>query len=258
MILQPISRRTMLKGLGVSIALPFLEAMTPALSLAGGVPRRRQYPRRMAFVYVPNGINMRAWTPAEEGRDYELTPVLSPLHRVRDDILVMSGLTCDKARPNGDGPGDHARAMSAFLTGTQARKTHGADIRAGVSADQLAAQRIGNRTRFPSLEIGCEGGRTVGNCDSGYSCAYSSTISWRTETTPLPKEINPRGLFDRLFASQIRGETLQTQARRQRYNQSILDFVADDATVLMVRLAQEKPVSGELQNRPEFRDFLRF
>jgi hypothetical protein len=237
MKLQPISRRTALKGLGVSIALPFLEAMSPALSLAGGALRRRQAPRRMAFIYVPNGINMRAWTPEREGRDFELSPILAPLHRVRDDILVMSGLTCDKARPNGDGPGDHARAMAAFLTGCQARKTHGADIRVGISLDQFAAQRIGQRTRFPSLEIGCEGGRTVGNCDSGYSCAYSSTISWRTETTPLPKEINPRGLFDRLFAGQLRGEALQSQARRQRYNQSILDFVADDATALRNRIS---------------------
>jgi uncharacterized protein DUF1552 len=236
MIHKTLSRRTLLKGLGVSIALPFLEAMTPALSLAGGAVRRRQYPRRMAFVYVPNGINMRAWTPEGLGRDFELTPVLSPLQRVRDDIVVMSGLTCDKARPNGDGPGDHARAMAAFLTGCQARKTHGADIRVGVSLDQLAAQAVGNQTRFPSLEIGCEGGRTVGNCDSGYSCAYSSTISWRTETTPLPKEVNPRALFDRLFASQLRGESLQSQARRQRYNQSILDFVTDDASALRGRL----------------------
>jgi hypothetical protein len=237
MIHKTISRRTLLKGLGVSIALPFLEAMTPALSVAGGAPPRRQHRRRMAFVYVPNGINMAAWTPAQEGRDFELTPVLAPLHRVKDDVLVMSGLTLDKARPNGDGPGDHARAMAAYLTGCQPRKTHGADIRAGISVDQLAAQRLGNRTRFASLEIGCEGGRLVGNCDSGYSCAYSSTISWRTETTPVPKEVNPRSLFDRLFASQLRDETLQSQARRQRYNQSILDFVADDASALRARLS---------------------
>jgi hypothetical protein len=145
-------------------------------------------------------------------------------------------LTCDKARPNGDGPGDHARAMAAFLTGCQARKTNGANICAGISVDQLAASRHGSVTRFPSLEIGCEGGRQSGNCDSGYSCAYSSNLSWRAEATAMPKEINPRLLFDRLFAGATRGETRQNQARRERYNQSILDFVNDDASQLRNRL----------------------
>src|SRR5437763_717785 len=229
MNLQPISRRTMLKGLGVSIALPFLEAMSPALSLAGGVIRRRQYPRRMAFLYVPNGINMQAWTPAREGRDFEMSPVLAPLHRVRDDILVMSGLTCDKARPNGDGPGDHARAMASFLTCRQARKTQGSDIRVGQSFDQMCAQKLLNVTRFPSLEIGCEGGRQAGGCDSGYSCAYSNNLAWRSPTTPLPKEVNPRLVFDRLFGGPRGPETDQNRLRRQHYNQSILDFVNEDA-----------------------------
>jgi hypothetical protein len=150
--------------------------------------------------------------------------------------MVLSGLTCDKARPHGDGGGDHARAMSAFLTGCQPRKTDGANIRAGISVDQLAASRVGTATRFPSIEIGCEGGRQSGNCDSGYSCAYSSSISWRTEATPVPKEVNPRMVFDRLFAGSVRTETRQSQARRERYNQSILDFVNDDASQLRTRL----------------------
>ena len=126
--------------------------------------------------------------------------------------------------------GDHARAMAAFLTGRQPRKTNGADIRAGISVDQLAATRVGNATRFASLEIGCEGGRQSGNCDSGYSCAYSSNISWRGEATPMPKEVNPRLVFDRLFAGSVRSETSQSQARREHYNRSILDFVSDDAS----------------------------
>src|SRR5437764_7466468 len=145
-------------------------------------------PVRMAFVYVPNGINMARWTPKETGTGYTMTPLLETLKDFRNDFSVLSGLTCDKARPNGDGPGDHARAMSSFLTGRQARKTTGANIKVGVSVDQLAAQRLGEQTRFPSLEIGCEGGRQAGNCDSGYSCAYSSNVSWRSENTPQVKE----------------------------------------------------------------------
>src|SRR5206468_10911099 len=162
----------------------------------------------MAFVYVPNGVNMQAWMPAGAGPLGDALPeTLTPLHPFRNDLLVLSGLTVDKARPNGDGPGDHARAMSAFLTGCQPRKTSGADIRAGISVDQLAAQRVGTATRFPSLEIGCEGGRQAGNCDSGYSCAYSNNLSWRSENTPNPKEVNPRAVFDRLFAGVNRNES---------------------------------------------------
>jgi hypothetical protein len=145
-------------------------------------------------------------------------------------------LTCDKARPNGDGAGDHARAMAAFLTGRQARKTDGANIRAGVSVDQLAAQRVGTATRFPSLEVGCEGGRQAGNCDSGYSCAYSSNLSWRADSTPNPKEINPRLVFDRLFSNRVPGEADRARAIREHYNQSILDFVREDANQLRNRL----------------------
>src|SRR5205823_1153030 len=151
--------------------LPFLEAMAPASLLAASTRRRAAQavatPKRMAFFYVPNGVNMRQWQPAAEGTTFTLPKTLEPLTPFKDDLLVLSGLTADKARPNGDGAGDHARAMSAFLTGSQARKTSGADIRVGVSVDQLAAGRIGSATRFPSLEIGCEGGRLAGNCDSG-------------------------------------------------------------------------------------------
>jgi hypothetical protein len=225
-----ISRRTLLKGLGVSMALPWLEAMAPAAPSAG------KPPRRMAFVYVPNGVNVEAWRPATEGSNFALPYTLEPLAPVRDELLVLSGLTCDKARPNGDGPGDHARAMSAFLTGCQARKTNGANIRAGVSVDQIAAQRLASTTRFPSLEIGAEGGRQAGNCDSGYSCAYSSNISWRGESTPNPKEVSPRAVFDRLFASAVRSDSERNRSRRDVYNQSILDFIAEDAQTLMNRL----------------------
>lgn len=232
----PISRRTALKGLGVSVALPFLEAMTPALSRARSTTPAAAAPRRMAFVYVPNGVNVGEWTPPVEGPIVQIPSILRPLIPFKNDVLILSGLTCDKARPNGDGPGDHARAMSAFLTGCQPRKTAGADIRVGISVDQLAATRVGNATRFPSLEIGCEGGRLAGSCDSGYSCAYSNNISWRAEATPQPKEINPRLVFDRLFANQVRGESDRAQLQREFFQQSILDFVRDDATRLRSRL----------------------
>jgi hypothetical protein len=222
-----ISRRTVLKGLGACVALPWLEAMLPRTAF--GAPATAP-PLRTAFIYVPNGKNMAAWTPDDEGAGYEMKPTMEPLRALKDDFLVLTGLTADKARPHGDGPGDHARAMSAWLTGRQARKTDGADIRIGISADQVAANAVGQATRFPSLEIGCEGGKNAGGCDSGYSCAYSSNLSWRGEATPNPKEINPKLLFDRLFSTAPKGDG--NAARSDRYKQSVLDFVAEDAKTL--------------------------
>ncbi len=230
-----MSRRTVLKGFGTALALPLLEAMRP-LSAARAAAAGKAPPLRMAFVYVPNGANMAEWTPDGRGRDYKLSPLLEPLADVRSDFSVLSGLTLDKARANGDGPGDHARAMSTFLTGRQPRKTAGADIKVGVSADQVAAQRIGDRTRFPSLEIGCEAGRQAGNCDSGYSCAYSANLSWRGESTPQPKEVDPKLVFDRLFSSSNQKEAAQAREKRARYRQSILDLVAEDAKDLRLKL----------------------
>jgi hypothetical protein len=183
----------------------------------------------MAFVYIPNGANMADWTPKAVGADFELPFILEPLKPVQQEVLVLSGLTHDKARPNGDGAGDHARASASFLTGCQARKTDGADIRVGVSVDQVAAQRIGRQTRLPSLELGCDRGQQTGNCDSGYSCAYSFNISWRTPSSPMPPEVDPRQVFERLFAGRGSEETAESRARRQRYERSILDFVQDDA-----------------------------
>src|SRR5438093_4827708 len=230
-----ISRRTALKGMGVAIGLPLLEGMMPSLSYAA--PTVRTFPKRMAFVYVPNGVNMFGWTPSSVGPLGDTLPdTLTPLHPFRNDLLVLSGLTVDKARPNGDGPGDHARAMSAFLTGCQPRKTSGADIRAGISVDQIAAQRAGTATRLPSLEIGCEGGRQAGNCASGYSCAYSNNLSWRSENTPNPKEVNPRAVFDRLFAGVNRNESDRARDLRNHFDQSIIDFVREDANQLRNRL----------------------
>lgn len=231
-----ISRRTMLKGLGAAIALPWLDAMLPVPLLASTNQPRITPPRRMAFFYVPNGMHMQDWTPAKEGADFELPETLQPLAGVKDKVLVFSGLALDKARPNGDGPGDHARAMSTFLTGVQIKKTNGADIRCGISVDQVGAMKIGHKTKLPSLEVGTEGGRQAGNCDSGYSCAYSSSISWRSEATPMIKETDPRQVFERLFGNGMAGESAASRAKRERQQKSILDFVLDDAKRLKDQL----------------------
>jgi hypothetical protein len=229
-----LSRRTLLKGLGTAVALPWLEAMTPALALAAAPAKTP--PRRMAFFYVPNGAHMPDWTPDGEGKSFSLPPILQPLAPFQEDILVLSNLALDKARAHGDGPGDHARAMASFLTGRQARKTAGADIRIGISVDQLAASYVGKRTRFPSLELGIERGLNAGNCDSGYSCAYSANLSWRTESMPMAKEVNPRLVFERLFAGPVKGEAESARVKRERYRLSVLDFVMEDASQLKARL----------------------
>ena len=225
--MPPLSRRTLLRGLGVSLALPLLESMGASRLFAAEATSAA--PVRMAFMYVPNGMNMQSWTPTAEGTGYELPWTLEPLQGLKGELNVLTGLTQQKAAANGDGGGDHARALATFLTGTQARKTDGADIRAGVSVDQLAAQELAKYTRFPSLEIGCDPAAMVGNCDSGYSCAYSSNISWKSESQPVPKETDPKLIFERLFSNGRTGESEAARGRREKYSQSVLDFVTDDA-----------------------------
>jgi hypothetical protein len=225
-----LSRRTVLKGLGVALSLPLLEAMLPR-SILGAAAEAKKAPLRMAFCYVPNGVNMHEWRVKGEGAEFELSPTLEPLKNVKDDLIVFTGLKHQKAFANGDGPGDHARAMATFLTGCQAKKTAGADIKVGVSVDQVAAQKVGHLTKFPSLEVGCEGGKNAGSCDSGYSCAYSANLAWRTESTPMSKEVNPRLVFERLFTSGA-NKTDAEKARQEAYKKSILDFVAEDANAL--------------------------
>jgi len=220
--------------LGTLVALPALESVGPARALASTATAAS--PLRMAFYYVPNGAHMAAWTPTTEGADFALPATLEPLAPFRDKLMVLSGLTHDKARPNGDGPGDHARALAAFLTASQPYKTSGANIRVGISVDQLAAQRVGHETRFASLELGLEKGAQAGNCDSGYSCAYSSNVSWKSPTTPVAKEVDPRLVFERLFAGDSVGATNEARARRQKYQKSILDFVLEDARGLQGEL----------------------
>jgi hypothetical protein len=229
-----ISRRTVLKGLSTAVALPWLEAMGPLASWADEASPTKTAPNRMGFLYVPNGKNMADWTPASEGAGFELTPILDPLSPVKDDILVLSGLTADGARAHGDGGGDHARALASFLTGAHPVKTDGTDIRNGVSVDQVAASRIGDQTRLSSLEIGCEPGAMAGNCDSGYSCVYSSTMAWRSATQPMPKEVNPKLVFERLFGAGAGAD----RAKRDKLRQSILDFVREDTRDLAGKLGK--------------------
>ena len=229
-----ISRRTVLKGLGAAVSLPWLDAMGPANLWAANEAAQRTAPNRMAFLYVPNGKNMADWTPTAEGSNFDLTPILEPLAPVKEDIVVLTGLTADGARPHGDGGGDHARALAAFLTGAHPVKTDGTDIRNGISVDQVAASRIGDLTRLSSLEIGCEAGAMAGNCDSGYSCVYSSTIAWRSATQPQPKEVNPKLVFERLFGS----GGAEARAKRDAQRKSVLDFVREDTRGLSSRLGK--------------------
>jgi hypothetical protein len=229
-----ISRRTVLRGLGTAVSLPFLDAMRPLASLAAS--GQKTAPTRMAFIYVPNGKHMPDWTPAAVGENFELPYIMEPLAQVKQQLLVVSGLAQDHGRPNGDGPGDHARALASFLTGSQPRKTHGADIKVGVSVDQVAARKVGQQTKFASLELGCDRGAQAGNCDSGYSCSYSTNISWRSDTTPQAKEVDPALVFERLFNTGSSGEL---RTKREKLKRSVLDYVLEDANDLHARLGNK-------------------
>jgi hypothetical protein len=231
---EAISRRTVLRGLGTALALPALEAMGPAAAWARGGSSRP--PVRLAVLFVPNGVNVPSWTPKTVGSDFELPFTLAPLEEVRRDVLVLSGLAHSKARANGDGPGDHARSAGTFLTGVQVKKTDGKEIRAGISLDQLVAEKSGRDWKLPTLEIGCDRGAMAGNCDSGYSCAYSSTISWRTPTSPLPKEVNPRLIFQRLFGDPTQVALERDRAKHLMYRRSVLDLVLEEAKTLQGEL----------------------
>src|SRR5687767_9532773 len=229
-----IPRRTFLRGLGAAIALPMLDAMIPVRALAAAGAKKA--PVRMAFMFVPNGAHMPDWTPVAEGANFELPYILQPLQKFKKDLLVISGLAQDKGRANGDGGGDHARSAASWLTSAQPLKSEGSQIRVGVSADQIAASVLGKETRFASLELGLEPGRQGGKCDSGYSCAYSNNISWRNEVTPMTREINPRLVFERLFANELPKEQSESQKRRQMYKKSIIDFVLEDAKSLSAKV----------------------
>ncbi|MFO0914222.1 MAG: DUF1552 domain-containing protein [Pirellulales bacterium] len=233
-----LPRRTFLKGLGVSLGLPLLEVMSPvgrrtlqaAEQVAAGTPARR-----MAFVFFPNGAIIPSWKPEQTGRDFKFSETLSVLEPHREYLNVITGLAQDNGRAKEDGAGDHARSAATFLTGARPLKSSD-EIRLGISVDQQAAMKIGHLTRLPSLELGLEPSRNAGNCDSGYSCAYSSNISWKSSTTPMGKEIVPKMAFERLFGE---GNTsTEAAAEREFYRRSVLDVVASDATRLMRRVSQ--------------------
>ena len=223
-----LPRRTFLRGIGAAVALPLLDSMVPVL----GAAARIKPARRLGVVYVPNGIIMDRWTPAAEGGGFELTPTLQPLGSFRNQVLLLSGLNDNPAIPlPNEGAGDHARAASTFLTGVHVRKTEGADIQAGISMDQIAARELGKETQIASLELTLEYTEMLGACDAGYSCAYSNTIAWRSPNTPLPMEVDPRAVFERLFGD---GDSTDRASRlaRIREDQSILDELIDDVARL--------------------------
>jgi hypothetical protein len=233
----------MLRGVGATLALPLLDAMLPAAGVArsamgavagkGGSP----IPLRMAAIFLPNGVHYADWEPTTTGRDYKLSRTLEPLQGIKDDLLVLSNLALDNAKAKGDGAGDHARSAAAFLTGTHPFKTGGSNIKLGVSMDQVAAQAIGHMTRLPSLELGLDRGSGAGDCDSGYACAYVSNVSWSSDTTPMPKEVDPAAVFDRMFGtSGDRAADESARQRRLKQRKSVLDFVADDTRALNRKL----------------------
>jgi hypothetical protein len=193
---------------------------------------------RLAFAYVPNGIIMDSWTPKSAGTDFEFPATIKALAPFRENLLVLSGLAHHNGEALGDGGGDHARAGATFLTGVHPRKTMGADIHLGISVDQIAAQALGSKTRLASLELGCEDTRTVGNCDTGYSCSYTNSISWRTPTSPMPPETNPRLVFERLFGTLDTSLDPNARARLNADRRSVLDFASERTKRLTATLGE--------------------
>jgi hypothetical protein len=237
-ISHTLPRRTFLRGLGATMALPLLDSMMPKLSAAGPA----KPPIRLGYVYTPNGIVGASeksprpflWTPKSAGANFEFSPTMKGLEAYRDYLNVFSGLAQVNGRALGDGPGDHARATATFLTGVHPRKTGGADFQLGISADQIAAKEFGKYTQLASLELGLEPQPLAGNCDSGYTCAYMS-MSWRGPTSPLPAEINPRTVFERLFGD---GDSTDPRARMARLEsqKSVLDYVTSSLSRLRMGL----------------------
>jgi hypothetical protein len=222
---KSLPRRTFLRGVGATLALPLLDGMVPAL-----VALQKSAARpvgRLGIVYVPNGIWMKSWTPGGDAEGLQITPTLEPLAPFRDRLILLSGLSNKQgdAWP-GEGAGDHARAAGAYLTGVHPKKTEGADLRAGLSMDQIAARVLGAETELASLELSLESREAVGACDPGYSCAYANTLSWRSPTTPLPMENDPRVVFERMFGGSDSTDPVAWE-RRRREDRSILDAVTD-------------------------------
>ena len=224
-----LPRRTFLKGVGATVALPLLDAMVPAFAVRAAV----KAPVRLVFAYTPNGTMMHDWTPKGVGRDFEFPRILKPLEPFREQLLVLTGLH----HKNGTiAPGDHAAASATYLTGVAPKRTTGADIHLGISVDQIAAQAIGSQTSLPSLELSCESSRPVGNCDGGFACAYVNSLSWRDEKTPVPPEANPRAAFERLFGGFDTHPDPKIRARMSDDRKSMLDAVTKQTQQLVSSL----------------------
>ncbi len=266
-----LSRRHFLRGIGVALAIPAFESLVPKAVLAAQAQAGRAVaasgaPIRMAFLYFANGALPRYWWPAAQGRDFQITRTLQPLERFKDQIQVLGGLNHAGGDPGRDGGGDHARASGGFLSGVRVRKTGGADYRAGVTIDQIAARQVGHLTRFPSLQLSCDVQFRTGSCDTGYTCVYQNNLSWTGPTTPVAPEHNPKVFFERLFGAGAHGERTQNLQLRQRERSSLLDFVREDARDMQNRLATQdrqrldeyltslREVERRVQDASRFRD----
>ena len=228
---KSLPRRTFLRGMGIGLGLPLLDAMVPA---ASALAKTAAAPvRRLGFVYIPNGAVMSHWQPDGEGVLTELSPTLSPLAPFQDQVVVPIGLSQKQAEALGDGNGEHSRAGTVWLSGVHPKETEGADVRNGITADQIAAQHIGGDTPLTSLELAMEQTYLIGNCDNGYSCVYTNSISWRSPTTPNPHETNPRVVFQRMFGD---GATPEERLAHMREDRSILDWVSADIADLQKEL----------------------
>ena len=240
-----IDRRRFLKGVGTSVAIPAFSSLIPINSavadaaLAAPATTATGAPLRMAFMSIPNGVQQDNWFPEGEGKEVSLNATMKSLEPVKQHLQVISGLNHENATAGNDGAGDHARANATFLTGARARKTAGKDINVGISVDQVAAQKLGHITRFPSLELSCDAIRNSGSCDSGYACAYQYNLAWTSPTTPLTPEPNPRFVFERLFGTGKHGERQRSLALRQQTQRSVLDFVLEDAVSVQRQLGQQ-------------------
>jgi hypothetical protein len=224
---RALPRRTFLRGAGAAVALPLLDAMVPALSAA---PKAAP---RFAAIYAGNGVTVNAWTPTSEGAGFTFSPTLKPLEAFRDRVLVVSGLDNFPATDQGDSGGQHARAASAFMSSVHPKQTEGADVRVGITMDQIIARQICSDSKLPSLEVSVDRNDVVGACDHGYACAYLNSMSWKTQTMPLPAETNPRFVFERLFGS---GSTPEERLERSNEDRSILDGVTQEISKLRQRL----------------------
>jgi hypothetical protein len=229
---KAISRRTVLRGIGTTIALPLLDAMVPALTAQSNTAAKAV--RRLGVVYHPNGIIYDKWLPKGVGADFELSSILAPLETFKDKLLVVTGLSSDQAEALGDGGGDHSRASGTYLTGTHVRKSDSV-VGNAVSMDQIAAKALERETQLSSLQLTADDNSLVGSCDVGYSCAYSATLSWLTPTLPLMAENNPRVVFERLFGSSESTDPRE-RALRLRQEQSILDALTGRIKELQRRL----------------------